>query len=101
MIYHVTTRHNWDLAIEQGMYHHESLITENFIHACSKEQLPGVIHRYYRNTPSLILLQIDETLLNYPLKYEESPSTGDFFPHIYGPINLDAVIHTEPYDHME
>ena len=91
MIYHVTTPHKWTLALEQGMYYHESLITEHFIHACSKEQVPRVLHRYYRDIPSLILLHIDENLLEAQLKYEESPSTGDFFPHIYGPMNLNAV----------
>ena len=95
MIYHVTTPHKWALALEQGIYHHESLIAEHFIHACSKEQVPGVLHRYYRDSPSLILLHIDENLLAAHLKYEESPSTGDFFPHIYGPINLNAVTHIE------
>ena len=95
MIYHVTTRDKWILALAQEIYLHESLISENFIHACSIEQLPGVLHRYYRDAPSLLLLHIDETILLSPLKYEESPSTGDFFPHIYGPINLNAVIDTE------
>lgn len=95
MIYHITTPHKWDLALEQGMYYHNSLVTEHFIHACSREQVPRVIYRYYRDIPSLILLHIDENLLESPLKYEQSPSISDFFPHIYGPVNLNAITQIE------
>ena len=95
MIYHVTTKAAWQEALEKGRYEHISLEKEGFIHNCSRAQLAGVLDRYYKNTPDLLLLHIDESLLQAELKYELAPSVKEEFPHIFGPINIDAVVNTE------
>lgn len=95
MIYHVTTNAGWQQALEQGFYHHISLEKEGFIHNCSRAQLAGVLDRYYKNEKDLLVLHIDEKLLKAALKYELAPSVNEEFPHIYGPINIDAVVQTE------
>lgn len=95
MIYHVTTNAAWQQAREEGSYKHISLEKEGFIHNCSKSQLAGVLDRYYKNVPDLLLLHIDENLLEAELKYELAPSVNEEFPHIFGPINIGAVVATE------
>lgn len=95
MIYHVTTKAAWQEAQAKGRYEHISLEKEGFIHNCSRAQLAGVLDRYYKNTPGLLLLHIDENLLEAELKYELAPSVNEEFPHIFGPINLNAVVNTE------
>ena len=95
MIYHVTTVDKWTLALQEGFYSHDSLQKEQFIHACSRQQLPGVLERYYSETNNLLLLHIDETKVDVPLKYEHSRSIDELFPHIYGQLNLSAVVDTE------
>jgi uncharacterized protein (DUF952 family) len=95
MIYHVTRRTDWDNALLSGSYEAPSLRSEGFIHTSTKEQVAGVLDRYYKNTNDLVLLHIDETKLIAPLKYELAPSVNEMFPHIYGPLNTDAVINTE------
>ncbi len=95
MIYHITTKPVWEEALMKGYYETDSLATEGFIHNSTLTQVPGVLARYYQNTPDLILLYIDETLLISPLKYELAPSVNEMFPHIFGPINLNAVVKTE------
>jgi uncharacterized protein (DUF952 family) len=92
MIYHVTTLLNWQKAKEQGFYITDSLNTEGFIHASKQEQVMGVLERYYKNQTELILLHIDEEKLTSPLKYEIAPSINEAFPHVYGKINLEAII---------
>jgi uncharacterized protein (DUF952 family) len=92
MIYHVVTGTNWEKAQEQGFYTAPSLITEGFIHASNKEQVAGVLQRYYKDLPDLFLLHIDEQKLTASLKWELSPSINEEFPHIYGQLNLDAVV---------
>ena len=96
MIYHVTTNAAWQLAKENGRYEHISLEKEGFIHNCSRAQLAGVLDRYYKDGKDLLLLHIDETLLEAELKYELAASVNETFPHIFGPINIDAVVNTEP-----
>ncbi len=95
MIYHVTTKQDWAVAQNNGFYNHPSLEKEGFIHNCSMEQLQGVLDRYYKDVNNLLLLHIDEAKLSSPLKYELAPSVNEMFPHIFGTINLDAVVKTQ------
>ncbi len=92
MIYHVVNIPNWQKALELGFYEAPSLITEGFIHACKKEQVEGVVERYYQNQFDLLILHIDESKLNAVHIFEMAPSVNEEFPHIYGSINLDAVM---------
>ncbi len=91
MIYHVTTPALWDEALEKGYYEVASLHSEGFIHCSAKEQVKGVLERYYQNQPNLLLLHIYESKLTAELKYEPAPSVNELFPHIYGRLNVDAV----------
>jgi uncharacterized protein (DUF952 family) len=52
----------------------------------------GVLKRYYQGRKDLLKLIINTQKLTSELKYELAPSVNENFPHIYGPINLDAVI---------
>lgn len=92
MIYHVTTKSGWQQALQQGYYEAPSLATEGFIHLSKKEQVAGVLQRYYKNQTDLLLLHVDESKLSAELKYELSPSVNEEFPHLFGRLNIDAVV---------
>ena len=94
MIYHVTTNTDWQNALENGFYEAASLVTEGFIHTSKENQVKGVLDRYYLNQTDLLLLHINEEKLTSELKYEVAPSTNEVFPHIYGRLNIDAVVTT-------
>lgn len=91
-IYHVTTKQEWNNAKGRGFYIVPSLETEGFIHCSEAQQVDGVLKRYYQGETDLLILVIDTQELISELKYELAPSVNENFPHIYGPINLDAVI---------
>ena len=92
IIYHVTTAAVWKAAEENGFYETASLKEEGFIH-CSQENLvAGVLERYFTGKTDVIKLVIDSDKLSNRFVFEWSPSTADTFPHIYGPIDLEAVI---------
>ena len=95
MIYHVTTKEDWEKALAKGSYADPSLKTEGFIHASDRSQVPGVLNRFFKNETNLLLLHIDESKLTAPLKYEMALSLNEMFPHIFGAINLDAITKTE------
>ena len=64
-----------------------------FIHAATQEQVDGVQARYYADAGDLVLLTIDTDRLTSPWRFD---SVGEQeFPHIYGPLNLDAVVRTD------
>lgn len=78
-------------AFDGEKYEAASLGVEGFIHCSFDRQLDGVIGRYYSGAKSVIVLEIDSERLTAKLVNE--PSTGgEIYPHIYGPINRDAIV---------
>ncbi|UQN06876.1 DUF952 domain-containing protein [Deinococcus sp. QL22] len=94
MIVHITTRSAWAQAQHIGHYSHPSLVIDDSIHCSTPttEQVIAVANAYFLGQPYLILLHIDPERLTSALKSEEYEDSGLFFPHVYGPINLDAVL---------
>jgi uncharacterized protein (DUF952 family) len=97
IIYHITTDSTWNNAREIGVYTVPSLKEEGFIHCSQQNQLADVKQRYFEGRNDLLLLSIDTDKLTSPFIFEWSPSVQDTFPHVYGPINLDAVAEVSPY----
>lgn len=95
IIYHITTKEEWETAITQGFYVAVSVASEGFMHCSTDKQVEGVLQRYFAGKTGLVKLTIDTTKLVARLQYDFSPSVNDMFPHIYGRLNLDAVIETE------
>lgn len=95
MIYHITTQKKWDRAKNQGVYSTPSLGKEGFIHCSKKNQITKVLRSIFKNRNDLILLSIDESKLGSTIRYD-ADSHGELFPHIYGPLNLQAVIQEKP-----
>lgn len=91
-IYHITTQNQWQTAQQKGFYEAASLAVEGFIHCSTEQQVAGVLERYYSGVNNLVKLVIDTSKLTHKLVYELAPSVNQQFPHIYGTINLDAVV---------
>ncbi|MET3960469.1 uncharacterized protein (DUF952 family) [Marmoricola sp. OAE513] len=96
-IFHLALVSDWAAAQESGDYRistlGRTLEQEGFIHASREDQWRGVRTRFYTDVPEeLVLLEIDPARLTSPLVVEPVPGTDDEFPHIYGPLNLDAVV---------
>ncbi len=95
MIYHITTQLAWEDAQKNGKYEAESLQKEGFIHMSHEHQIEGVLARYFQGKTELVRLFVDESKLDSEIKNELSPSLQETFPHVYGAINLDAVVDVE------
>ncbi len=98
MILHITSKQEWSAAQSRGEYTARSLSTEGFIHFSTDKQAVNVANAFYRGRTDLILLVVDETKLDAELKWEapagppaEKVSEADLFPHLYGPLNLNAI----------
>jgi uncharacterized protein (DUF952 family) len=100
-IYHITTASAWDLARGTGSYAESTrgltLAEVGFIHCSHESQVAQVADAYYQGVPDLVLLVIDPNRLTAELRDEDLTGQGQSFPHIYGPLNLDAVVDVVPY----
>lgn len=92
MIYHITSHEAWAAAEDAGQYTADSLESEGFIHCSTIDQVVDVANSFYKGQPGLVLLAIDETELTADVVYEDSHQNGVLFPHIYGPLNIEAVL---------
>jgi uncharacterized protein (DUF952 family) len=96
-ILHITTRAAWESAVRGGLYEAPSLAAEGFIHCSTLHQVVGTADSFFRGAQDLVLLVIDESAATAEVKYEPAADGGraaanGLFPHLYGPLNLDAVI---------
>lgn len=95
VIYHITSASEWDDARQKGYYASKALKEEGFIHCCEERQIPDVLQRFYSGKKDLVKLAVQTEKLTSQLIYDWSNAIEDTFPHVYGPINLDAIIGTE------
>lgn len=96
-IYHLALASDWDAARQAGEYtvstRGRTLAEEGFIHASRADQWHDVRERFYADVAEpLVLLVIDPARLVAEVRHEAVPGLAEEFPHIYGPVNLDAVV---------
>ena len=91
-IYHITERSIWLEAKHNTFYEGGTLSADGFIHCCLFEQIEDVLLNWFEGKQDNVILEIDPEKLLFPVKYENLEGGQEMFPHIYGPINLDAVI---------
>ena len=99
MIFHITDGATWGESQIRGQHTGSTrgidLAEEGYIHCSTAEQWRGVVDRFYADDSDLVVLHVDEQLLTSPLVYEQLSGAPEPFPHVYGPINLDAVVNVE------
>jgi uncharacterized protein (DUF952 family) len=102
-IYHIVAREDWEAALAAGSYRPDSLTAQGFVHCSTREQVVVTANRYFRGQDGLVLLCIEPSRLRAPLRFEppdmpgETPEgTQGLFPHIYGPLEPDAVVRVLP-----
>jgi uncharacterized protein (DUF952 family) len=95
-ILRITTRSEWEKAQAGGGYRGDTLENEGFIHCMTPGQLPWVAETFYKGRTGLVVLRIEPGKLTSPLKWESPPDSVEKFPHVYGPLNLEAVVEVVP-----
>ena len=89
---HIVTSAEWAAAGGRTEIVPPSLAAEGFVHLSTPDQLPASADRHYRGAGDLLALGVDADRLTAELRWEHVPSRGEAFPHLYGPLNLDAVV---------
>jgi uncharacterized protein (DUF952 family) len=110
LILHIIARAEWERALlVDGYYRAPSLETEGFIHCSTPAQVANVANAFYKDAIDLVLLCIDPNRVESEVRFEPpapvdgAPADmeiedGALFPHIYGPLNGDAVLLVVPFE---
>ena len=99
-IYHIVSLASWSAAQASGEYRTPSLQSDGFMHFSRRGQILAVADTFYRGEDGLVLVEVDTARVRADLRLElpaglpppEGAPPGERFPHLYGPLNLDAVI---------
>lgn len=101
IIWHITTHTDWAASQAAGEHRSESLATEGFIHCSTAAQIIRVANKFFQGQSGLALLCIQTERVNSQVRFEPpinpqtrqpEPDVKEVFPHIYGPLNPDAVL---------
>jgi uncharacterized protein (DUF952 family) len=99
MIYIITKEADWKAAKPTGFFETASLKDEKqrFIHASNEDQVVRSANKHYKGQSGLVLLEVDPGKVKVGVKYENTSSGTDLYPHIYGALNTDAVTTIYPF----
>jgi uncharacterized protein (DUF952 family) len=92
IILHITRKDEWEQARASGSYRADTLETQGFIHCSTRQQVIRVANSLFRGHDDLVLLCIDSNRVEATIHYENLAGGDERFPHIYGPLNVEAVI---------
>jgi uncharacterized protein (DUF952 family) len=95
------TQAAWDEAARAGSYRADTLETEGFIHCSQADQVARVANARFCGREDLVLLWIDPARVRAQIKYEDASDGSGTFPHIYGPLDIDAVARVTEYRESE
>lgn len=95
MITHILSGEDWAAAQKSGEYL-AHMDVDGFIHCSTPAQVLDTANRYYASRRDLLLLWIDPHSVKPEIRWEAAG--GESFPHIYGPLNLDAVTRVTPFE---
>lgn len=100
VLVHLCGAQEWARAEHAGEYRPESLDAVGFVHLSTPEQVHLPANRLYSGRTDLMLLRIDAARLASPVRWEAGLPTdpdGMVFPHLYGPLPVQAVISVTEY----
>jgi glutathione S-transferase len=100
-IFHLAIDADWiEVLSTDGRYRRSTvgrtLAEEGFVHCSFAGQLQATADRFYAGRRDVLLLAIDPARLDAPVVVEAAPGTDERFPHVYGPIPVEAVVWAQP-----
>ncbi|MCX5951522.1 MAG: DUF952 domain-containing protein [Cyanobacteria bacterium] len=103
-LYHLTLAQEWRQAKRQGFYPWSTrgmtLQQVGFVHASWRHQVAATYRRFFADAAEVVLLALDPQAIanaGVPIRQEPAPDTGEWFPHLYGPLPMGAVVLADPY----
>jgi len=95
LIFKIVPRVEWEDAGDayEGSAHDRA---DGFLHFSTRAQLAESLRLYYAQATDLMLVAAETEKLGAALRWDHSPSRGQDFPHLYGPLPRSAVTWAAP-----
>jgi glutathione S-transferase len=100
-IHHLALADEWQAAVTRGGPYRRSTIGKSleevgFVHCSFAAQVQEIADLLYFARQDAVLLTIDVARVDASVVVENLHGTDQAYPHIYGPVPLDAVVHAVP-----
>jgi uncharacterized protein (DUF952 family) len=96
LVYKIAPRSLWTAAEASGAFAGSPVDhADGFIHFSTADQARDTAARHFAGQADLLLVAVDPVALGDALRWEPSRG-GALFPHLYGPLPLEAVRWTAP-----
>lgn len=88
----ILTAAQWAQFQADGIFHGAPVdLADGYIHLSAKDQLQGTLEKHFAGQAGLVIAEVNLAVLGDIIVWEVS--RGDaLFPHIYGPLPMEAVI---------
>ena len=91
-IYKVCPASAWREAEREGVYRGSTDdLRDGFLHFSTASQVPETVQKHFFGQRALFLVEVDGDALGAALRWERSRN-NELFPHLYGELDLGAVI---------
>ena len=94
IIIHTVLEDYWNNFIGKELYGTLSLDEDGFIHCSTFDTILDVANSNFKNCEQVLLVCIDTDKVIPEIKWEDSSNCGTKYPHIYGLLNMTAVVDT-------
>jgi uncharacterized protein (DUF952 family) len=95
-IYKFCTAAEWREAERAGVYRGSAVdLKDGFIHFSTAVQAAETAAKWFAGQRDLVLVAVAADVLGDKLKWEPSRG-GALFPHLYGDLDLSAVLRVDP-----
>ena len=91
LIFHMCRRDEWQDAARSVYRGSTQDLADGFIHFSTAAQVPETLRKHYFGQRALFLVEVDGDALGAELRWERSRNE-ELFPHLYGELDLGAVI---------
>ncbi len=88
----IFTAEQWAQFVSDGVFHGAPVdLVDGYIHLSAADQVQGTLDKHFAGQIGLVIAEIDLGAVSNTLKWEVSRG-GALFPHVYGVLNMAAVV---------
>ena len=93
-IYHLAPADRWLHWPDSSPYLPAEYAADGFVHCTAgAARMIEVANRFYHDrADAFVVLVLELERLSAPIRWEQPPDDITLFPHLYGPIDRDAVV---------
>lgn len=101
IIIHCLKKSVYESIKDQDFYGEDLIEKDGFIHASEFKTFIYVAPAFNDVEEELLFLCIETEKVKPEIKWEVGDSRGTKYPHIYGALNMDAIVSVMPYNKDE